>query len=59
MKATIIRMTGSPHVFEAAGLPVSEIEPGQVLLKVAATSVNPVDWKIRKIGLSLGITTDT
>ena len=57
MKAMIIRMTGSTDVFEAADLPVSEIEPGQVLVKVAATSVNPVDWKVRKFGLSLGITT--
>ncbi len=57
MKAMIIRKTGSTDVFVAAGLPVSEIEPGQVLVKVAATSVNPVDWKIRKLGLSLGITT--
>ena len=57
MKALIIRMAGSPYVFVAAGLPVSKIEPGQVLVKVAATSVNPVDWKVRKFGLSLGITT--
>jgi len=57
MKAMIIRKTGSTDVFMAAGLPVSEIEPGQVLVKVAATSVNPVDWKIRKLGLSLGIAT--
>ena len=57
MKALIIRMAGSTDVFEAAGLPVSEIELGQVLVKVAATSVNPVDWKVRKFGLSLGITT--
>ena len=59
MKALIIQMAGSTDVFEAAGLPVSEIELGQVLVKVAATSVNPVDWKIRKLGLSLGITTDS
>ena len=59
MKALIIQMAGSTDVFEAAGLPVSEIELGQVLVKVAAKSVNPVDWKIRKLGLSLGITTDT
>ena len=59
MKALIIRMAGSPYVFEAAGLPVLEIEPGQVLVKVAATSVNPVDWKVRKLDLSLGITTDS
>ena len=57
MKALIIRMAGSPHVIEAADLPVSEIEPGQILVKVAATSVNPVDWKVRKFGLSLGSTT--
>ena len=57
MKALIIQMAGSTDVFEAAGLPVSEIELGQVLVKVAATSVNPVDWKIRKLGLSLGIPT--
>ena len=59
MKATTIRMTGAPHVFEAADVPVLGIELGQVLVKVAVTSVNPVDWKIRKLGLSLGITTDT
>ena len=57
MKALIIQMAGPPYVFEAADLPVSEIEPGEVLVKVAATSVNPVDWKVRKFGLSLGITT--
>ena len=57
MKAMIIRKTGSTDVFMAAGLPVSGIELGQVLVKVAATSVNLVDWKVRKFGLSLGITT--
>jgi len=59
MKALINRMAGPPYVFEAADLPVSEIEPGEVLVKVAATSVNPVDWQVRKSGSSLGITTDT
>ena len=59
MKALIIRKTESTDMFVAAGFAVSEIEPGQVLVKVAATSVNPVDWKVRKFGLSLGITTDS
>ena len=54
MKAMIIRESGEPTVFEVADLPVPEIGPGQVLVRVAATSVNPVDWKIRKLGLSLG-----
>ena len=57
MKPMIIRMTGSTDVLEAADLPVSEAELGQVLVKDAATSVNPADWKIRKLGLSLGIAT--
>ena len=54
MKAMIIRGSGEPSVFEAADLPVPEITPGQVLVRVAATSVNPVDWKIRKLGPPLG-----
>ncbi|MDP6876089.1 MAG: zinc-dependent alcohol dehydrogenase family protein [Alphaproteobacteria bacterium] len=54
MKAMIIRESGEPSVFEAADIPVPEIGPGQVLVRVAATSVNPVDWKIRKLGLPLG-----
>ena len=59
MKALNIRMAGSPYVFEAAGLPASDIEPGQIIVEVAATSANPVDWKVRKFGLSLGITTNS
>ncbi|MBT6429295.1 MAG: zinc-dependent alcohol dehydrogenase family protein, partial [Rhodospirillaceae bacterium] len=54
MKAMIIRAAGEPSVFEAAEIPVPEIKSNQVLVKVAATSVNPVDWKIRKLGLPLG-----
>jgi len=54
MKAMIIRESGEPSVFEAADIPVPRVGPGQVLVRVAATSVNPVDWKIRKLGLPLG-----
>ena len=54
MKAMIIRQAGAPEVFEPAELPIPEIGPKQVLVKVAATSVNPVDWKIRKLGLPFG-----
>jgi len=50
MKAMIIRESGEPEVFEAADIPVPEFGPRQVLVRVAATSVNPVDWKIRKLG---------
>ncbi len=48
MKAMIIRESGEPTVFQAADIAVPEMAPGQVLVRVAATSVNPVDWKIRK-----------
>ena len=54
MKAMIVRAAGEPSVFEAADLEQPEISAGQVLVKVAATSVNPVDWKIRKLGLPFG-----
>ena len=54
MRAMIVRESGEPSVFEAADIPVPSIGPGQVLVRVAATSVNPVDWKIRKLGLPLG-----
>ncbi len=54
MKAMIIRESGEPSVFEAADIPVPRIGPSQVLVRVVATSVNPVDWKIRKLGPPLG-----
>ena len=50
MKAMIIRRHGEPSVFRAAEIPVPGIGPSQVLVRVAATSVNPVDWKIRRLG---------
>jgi NADPH2:quinone reductase len=48
MKAMVIREFGGPEVFELQEIPVPEIKPGHVLVKVEASSVNPVDTKIRK-----------
>jgi NADPH:quinone reductase-like Zn-dependent oxidoreductase len=51
MKAVLIHETGSPdvlHYEEAAQL---EPDEGEVLIRVLAASVNPVDWKQRR-GLS-------
>ena len=55
MKAMLIHDFGGPEVFEAAELPMPEIGPGQVLLRIAATSVNTVDTMIRQMGPDLPI----
>lgn len=47
MKAQIINRYGGPEVFETQDVPTPEVKPGHVLIRVAATSVNPVDTKIR------------
>lgn len=54
MKAMIINDFGGADVFETAELPKPELKPGHVLVKVAASSVNPVDYKIRQLGTQLG-----
>jgi len=48
VKAYVIRQYGGPEVFEEAELPRPAIEPGHVLIRVAASSVNPIDAKIRR-----------
>jgi len=47
MTATVIDAFGAPDAFHPATLPTPTPGPGQVLVHVEATSVNPVDYKIR------------
>jgi NADPH:quinone reductase-like Zn-dependent oxidoreductase len=47
MHALLIRRFGGPEVVEFAEIPVPEPRAGDLLLKVEAASLNPVDWKIR------------
>ncbi|RUR27468.1 zinc-dependent alcohol dehydrogenase family protein [Legionella qingyii] len=47
MKAQAISSFGDPSVFEMIELPNPQIKPGYVLIRVVATSVNPVDCKVR------------
>ena len=47
MEAMCIKSFGGPEVFERARIPRPEPGPGQVLIKVAASSVNRIDLKIR------------
>lgn len=55
MKAAIINAFGGTDVFEMAEVPIPEAKPGQVLVRIAATSVNPVDTMIRELGKELPI----
>lgn len=48
MKATIIKEFGDSAVFTTADLPKPAVDKGQVLIRVEASSVNPVDYKIRR-----------
>ncbi len=43
-----IAQFGEPSVFQTMDLPRPEVILGHVLIRVAATSVNPVDFKLRK-----------
>jgi NADPH2:quinone reductase len=50
MKATILTDYGGPDVLQPGELERPEPGAGQVLVEVMATSVNPVDWKLRRHG---------
>lgn len=53
MRAMVIRQTGGPEVFETAEVPVPMPTGHQVLVKIAATSVNPIDCKVRSGAVAL------
>ncbi len=48
MKAVRIHSYGDASVLAYEDAPMPSIEPTDVLIKVVAASVNPVDWKIRE-----------
>jgi len=47
MKAQLLPQFGPPDSFQLADVPKPALVPGHVLVRVLATSVNPVDCKIR------------
>lgn len=49
-KALLLEARGD---WEVRTVPVAEPGPGQRLVRVEATGLNPVDWKIRDWGLSV------
>ncbi len=48
MKAIVINQYGSPDVLRYEDIPTPTPKPDQVLVKIHASSINPVDWKIRQ-----------
>ena len=48
MKAIVYSQTGGPEVLQLADRPVPEPGPGEVLVRVAVSGVNPTDWKVRR-----------
>jgi NADPH2:quinone reductase len=47
MNAWVIDDFGGPEAFHRTTRPVPEPGPGEVVIRVAATSVNPIDYKVR------------
>jgi NADPH:quinone reductase-like Zn-dependent oxidoreductase len=53
MKAVVYQKFGTTDVLESVEQPKPTIKADQVLIKVKAFSINPMDWKIRKGEMTL------
>ena len=47
MRAVVVERFGGPEVMQVGSLEEPTPGPGEVLVRVAAAGVNPVDWKVR------------
>jgi NADPH:quinone reductase-like Zn-dependent oxidoreductase len=48
MKAIVYQKFGNAEVLQTIEVTIPSVQPNQVLVKVKAISINPLDWKIRK-----------
>ena len=48
MKAAVLTRFGGPDAFELREVPVPEVGPRQVRVRVHATAINPLDYQIRR-----------
>lgn len=55
MKAAFINETGEPNVLQYGDLPTPEPGPGEVLVKIGAAALNPIDTYIRSGAVALPI----
>lgn len=51
MRAMTYDTYGGPEVLHPVDLPLPKLGPGEVLVRVRAAAVNPVDWKLMQGGL--------
>src|SRR6202161_1186407 len=51
MKAVRVHEYGGPEVLKYEDAPRPQAGPCEILIRVHAASVNPVDWKVRNGGL--------
>ena len=47
MKAVIAERYGGPEVLQIEEIDVPRVGPNGVLVRIHASSVNPIDWKLR------------
>ncbi|MBL8380474.1 MAG: NADP-dependent oxidoreductase [Burkholderiales bacterium] len=55
MKAIRIHAYGGPEQMQFEDAPVPECRAGDVLVRVVAASINPIDWKLRSGAMAKGI----
>lgn len=48
MKAMVLTKFGGPDSFELRDVPVPELDAGELLVRVVATAINPLDYQIRR-----------
>lgn len=58
MKAMVLNQYGEQAAFEQAEMTAPKAQPGQVIVRVAATSINTVDTMIRQMGKDLPFSPD-
>ena len=46
MKAVVIHAFGGNEVVDVRDMPMPSVEPDDVLIRVRAAGVNPVDWSV-------------
>jgi len=52
MKAIRIHRYGEPGVMQLETVPIPELHPGELLVRVVVAGINPLDWKLRSGSLA-------